>query len=823
MATGQKSTHRNRGNIKRILCIGALVASMLACNWPGNRSLSDGSPTSPAAESNGDAILPPAPTSPPTITPEPTPTIPPTARIANGDTALENGDWDIARREYGDALQISQDAQIQTAALLGMGKTSYQSNDYQTAEEAFTSLIQNYPQSTDLPYAYFGLGQTYMAMERYGEAADAYLNYMAYHSGIIDAYALNLRGDALKAAGDFVGATNDYRAALQSPGLLDDIEIEIKLAHTHAIAGDYDTAIAMYQDIYNRTASDYTKAQIDLYVGQAYTNLGQMENAYAAYQDAVNNFPTSYDSYSALLTLVEHGQPVNELNRGIVDYYAGQYGVALAALDRYLQSDMTDPGAARYYNGLTYQATGGYEDAIAQWDKIIINFPEDRFWDDAWEQKAYTQWQYLGDYEQAIKTLLDFVSTVPTHERAGEFLYDAAVVAEMDAQLARAAEIWDRVSLEYPGYEKSWRALLLAGVSRYRLGDFANADSSFQRLLANAATLRERSAALLWQGKTQNAMGNTQAAQALWEQCSAVDPTGYYSERARDIVINRQPFAPPNAYDLVIDWDAERRQAEDWLRATFNLTTDTDLSSPAALSNDPRFTRGTELWKLGLCEEARAEFEDLRGAFQDSPVDNYRLTNYLYDLGLYRSAILTARQTLNLAGLDDATSLTAPAYFNHVRFGIYYSDLVIPAAEMYEFHPLFLFSVVRQESAFEGFVYSSAGARGLMQIIPATGLEIASSLGWPENYDDNDLYRPVVSILLGSNYLSKWRDRLGNDFFAALAAYNGGPGNAQAWQEIAGGDPDLFLEIVRFEETRNYIRGVYENFNIYRRIYARNP
>jgi soluble lytic murein transglycosylase len=822
MATWKIAKNHHQNKFKIWLCGIILVGLILACNWPGNRtSTTENSPL--PTEANNPTIEQPLPTLLPTLTPEPTPTIPPTARIANGDEALKNGDWEIAVREYGDALQTGQDAQIQTAALLGMGRAKYQSGEYQAALDAFNNLIQNYPQSTDLPYAYFNLGQTYTAMQRYSEAADQYLNYLANRPGVVDAYVLTLRGDALSSANDFVGATNDYRAALQSPSLLESIDIEIKLAHTFAIAGDYGTAIAMYQDIYTRASSDYTKAQLDLLVGQAYTALGQAENAYTAYQDAVNNYPTSYDSYSALLALVENDQPVNELNRGIVDYYAAQYGVALAAFDRYIQTSMADPGSARYYNGLTLQATGGYEDAIAQWDKIIANFPEDRFWDKAWEQKAYTQWQYLGKFDQAIQTLLDFVKTSPNHARAGEFLYDAASVAEMDNQLAKAAEIWDRVSLEYPGYEKSWRALLLSGISRYRLGDYSNADSSFQRLLANSTTLQERSAALLWQGKTQNALGNAQAAQALWEQCSAVDPTGYYSERARDLILNRSLFSSPDAYDLTIDWTTERQQAENWMRSTFNLPADTDLATPASLGSDPRFIRGSELWKLGLYEEARAEFEDLRVSIQDSPVDNYRLANYLLDLGLYRSAILSARQTLNLAGLDDATSLTAPAFFNHVRFGVYYSDLIIPAAEMYKFHPLFLFSVVRQESAFEGFVYSSAGARGLMQIIPVTGLEISSGLGWPQNYTDSDLYRPVVSILLGSNYLSKWRDRLNNDLFAALAAYNGGPGNAQSWQEAAGGDPDLFLEIVRYEETRNYIRGVYEYFNIYRRIYARNP
>jgi tetratricopeptide (TPR) repeat protein len=145
----------------------------------------------------------------------------------------------------------------------------------QAAVDAFNNLINDYPQSTDLPYAFFSLGQAYSAMERYSEAADAYLNYLVYRSGVVDAYVLNLRADALRNAGDFVGATNDYRAALESPSLLDSIELEIKLAHTHAIAGDYGTAIAMYQDIYNRAASDYTKAQLDLYIGQAYTGLGK--------------------------------------------------------------------------------------------------------------------------------------------------------------------------------------------------------------------------------------------------------------------------------------------------------------------------------------------------------------------------------------------------------------------------------------------------------------------------------------------------------------------------------------------------------------------
>ena len=59
--------------------------------------------------------------------------------------------------------------------------------------------------------------------------------------------------------------------------------------------------------------------------------------------------------------------------------------------------------------------------------------------------------------------------------------------------------------------------------------------------------------------------------------------------------------------------------------------------------------------------------------------------------------------------------------------------------------------------------------------------------------------------------------------FTPLAAYNAGPGNASIWFELADGDQDLFLEIIRFRETRNYIRGIYELFTIYRNLYPNPP
>ena len=208
---------------------------------------------------------------------------------------------------------------------------------------------------------------------------------------------------------------------------------------------------------------------------------------------------------------------------------------------------------------------------------------------------------------------------------------------------------------------------------------------------------------------------------------------------------------------------------------------------------------------------------------QSDLVETYRLMNYFYSIGLYRSAIYASRQVLTLAHLDDAATMTAPAYFNHIRYGAYYRSQILQSAQAENLDPFLLFSLIRLESMFEGFAVSGAGAQGLMQIMPATAQEVASNLGWPPGFTGTDVYRPVVSIRLGSHYLAQQVKAFSGNLYAALAAYNGGPLNASIWNGLAGNDPDLFLETVRIQETRSYIMYIYEIYSIYTQIYTHSP
>lgn len=791
-----------------------LAAIVSAC------SIFEGLPTIPPGWT-----LTPDPSALPTFTPLPTITPTPlvTERVSAGDLALFYGDYDSALLQYQIALQDSPDPEIRANAQWGIARIYFAEGRNNEALAALQTLIAEYPQSVHAAQAYFLQGFVYYRLENYQSAADAWQTYLVLRPGYIDAYVQELRGDALYNAKDYASAFSAYTAAIQAPSLSDDIQVDMKAAAAQKGLGNYAEAIALYEGIIARASSDYIKAQAVYEIGLAYQAQGQNEAALERFTFAVNNYPLSYYAYLSLVALLDAGGTVSELQRGLVDYFAGQYAVGIAAFDRYLQTNPADnDGTAYYYRARSKSSLSLYDEALADYEIFIANYPAHPNWGDAWGEKAFILWAQKNDYTAAAETLLEFVRNSPTNTIASSYLFSAGRIYERGNQIDKAIETWSRLANEYPGSPEAPYAIFLIGILDYRRGQYDLALASFQRSLAASTSAEDQSRALLWIGKTYQQLGDIASAETAWREGQNKNSGGYYSERARDLLLGRAPFAPVTINNTP-NFEQERADAEAWMRLTFNLSDDVDLKNLGALSSDARIIRGKEFWDVGFYNEARAEFENVRAQLetQADAVNSFRLTNYLLDLGMYRVAIFSARQILTMAGLNSHTeSMMAPAYFSRIRYGHYFSELVNPEAQTNGLDPLFVYSVIRQESLFEGFVRSAADARGLMQIIPTTGAQIASELGKPLDYTSDDLYRPYVSILFGTHYLAKNRNLFNGDIYAALAAYNGGPGNAVQWKELAGDDPDLFLESVRFEETRNYIRNIYEIFVVYRRLYG---
>ncbi|HRJ74627.1 MAG TPA: tetratricopeptide repeat protein, partial [Anaerolineales bacterium] len=302
------------------------------------------------------SISPNLPSIPPgwTLTPDPsalptstfTPTVTPTPliteRVGVGDLALFYGDYDSALLQYQIALQDSPNPEIRANAKWGEARIYFSEGRNNEALTALQSLITEYPQSVHAAQAYFLQGFVYYRLENYQSAADAWQTYLVLRPGYIDAYVQELRGDALYNAKDYASAFSAYNASIQAPSLSDDIQVDMKAAASQKGLGNYGEAIALYEGIIARAPNDYIKAQAVYEIGLAHQAQGQNEAAIERFKFAVNNYPLSYYAYLSLVAVLDLGGTVSELQRGRVDYFAGQYAVGIAAFDRYLQTNPTD-------------------------------------------------------------------------------------------------------------------------------------------------------------------------------------------------------------------------------------------------------------------------------------------------------------------------------------------------------------------------------------------------------------------------------------------------------------------------------------------------
>ncbi|HOT99183.1 MAG TPA: transglycosylase SLT domain-containing protein [Anaerolineaceae bacterium] len=802
----------------------------------------------------GPIKIPPTPTE----TAVPTPTVPvseqtslstgipesaptPEATLADADLALAFGDYREAYKLYSGTLPEDTD-EFKATALFGQGLTYFKQEDYYQANRILEDLVNKYPTTLPAARAHFILGEAALAEDRKDDALIEFQAYSAARPGVIDHYVYEKIGDLLSDDGQAEAAFEAYKTAYLAAPTKDNLSIAQKVATGYANMGENQAAIDIYKEIYIQTDSDYTKAQMDLLIGRILMDDGQEEEAYAYYQDAVNNFPYAYDSYSALLALLDAGQEVNELQRGLINYYIGQYPLAIEAFDRYLANNNVDLDKALYYKGLATRAQGlvlaGFtsderlqanfaggtaEDkaAIQLWSELIATYPASPYRMDAIQAIIETQNSYLGQIQLAIDTALSLAAELHSEAEAPDLLDTAASYLLFDNQKQAAADSWTRIALEFPASEKAFNGLFFGGSVYFELGQFDKAADNFNRIIPMSAEPFELSAAYFWLGKINEAQGKDEEARLNWQAAINQAPYGYYGIRAAELLEGRTPFQEPAQLKLDVDLADLRIPAGEWLKTAFNLPMGTNLDYSSELFDQPTFIRAMEFDRLGMYGNASSELSTLLNENQDDPLDIFRLIKVFLERGYYNSAIEASKLIAKLSGYADTPfSAAYPPYFTYIEYGAYYPPWIKAAAEKYDLSELLLLSVIYQESHFGAQASSGSGARGIMQLMPSTAQQIATETGFLTDFTADDLDIPYYNLELGSNYLSRMLYVFEGDHYQALAAYNAGPGNVINWANVSGEDPDVFLNAIRYLETRVYIRNIVEIFHRYSLIYG---
>ncbi len=697
-----------------------------------------------------------------------------------------------------------------------IGESHFLNGDYQLAIEALERFLRDYPEDERGAQTLFLIARSHERMGDCTTAIEYYRQYLAQRDVIAD-YVHEIIGDCYVNLEDHSQAIVAYREALQeSPGFDRESQLMERVADTYSTMARYAEAITWYEALLRKAEKDGQQVKFEYLIGQAYLELGETEAAHEHFLEAVDRYPQAWYAYQALVELVEAGVEVDDFQRGLVDYYAGAYWPAIQAFYRYVEHNLDHEGDPYYYIGLAYLAVGSYESAMSAFDVLIERYPTSEYFGQAWLGTAQA-FASQNRPDEALSTYQEFARLYPRHELAEEALWRAAALSEADKDYDQAARAYLDLQTRYPQGQHADAALFQAGLYYYKLDEGEKATEAWQELLDTYEESDLYTQTLFWAGKTLLKLGKTREARIYLEKAASADEEAYYGLRARDL--SHSTSLSLDYQIQAIDEKAEQEEAEAWLATWLEGPGHSDDlgSLNPTMEEDLRFQRGEELLAVGLLDENRAEFDALRKEVLTDPLTLYQLALAFRERGLYRLSILCAKRLILLSPAESVSQ--SPRFLQRLVYPTYFDDLVVAEAQANDLDPLLLFSLIWQESLFEGQAASWAGAQGLTQVMPATGDWIALQLRW-KDYRAEHLYRPYLNVKFGAWYLGRQLRDFDNIVFTALAAYNGGPGNAARWLELAGdGDDDLFVEIISIAETRRYVEKVYEHYARYRELY----
>ncbi len=211
------------------------------------------------------------------------------------------------------------------------------------------------------------------------------------------------------------------------------------------------------------------------------------------------------------------------------------------------------------------------------------------------------------------------------------------------------------------------------------------------------------------------------------------------------------------------------------------------------LAKRPALARAKELWLTERMGEAYAEW--------------YYGIDKLSSRELAAAGVLADRWGWHSRAIH---TMIAGKHWNHlgIRFPLAFREHILGAAASTDLAPEFIFAVARQESAMSVSAKSSAGARGLMQLMPSTARQTARKQGI--KHTTADLYSAEHNIVLGSHYLDELVEKFSGNRILAAAAYNAGPHRVNKWiQNSSRSLPfDVWIETIPYRETRGYVQNV---------------
>ncbi len=341
------------------------------------------------------------------------------------------------------------------------------------------------------------------------------------------------------------------------------------------------------------------------------------------------------------------------------------------------------------------------------------------------------------------------------------------------------------LSRAYPTSARAAESRFQAALIALTAGQNAQAARELDSLVARYPRSDVVGAARYWSGRAWKAAGDDRLATERWRGVLSQPSISYYTVTSAQRLGERVPSpAQPTAG-----------------RAT-------RLSRVAAV--DSAVARVKLLQRLGMDVEARFEMDALEERAGSSTDRALASADAFLALDQSSRAIRVAQKLAESGQRDERVM--------RIVYPVVDRDELARAAKAQELEPALVAAIIRQESSFNPRAVSAADARGLMQVLPSVGQDVARSLDFPVWYPAL-LLDADANLQLGTAHLATYRKQYG-PLPRVLAAYNAGGSRVERWSARPGSDdPEMFTERIPFVETREYVRVVQRNLAVYRALY----
>jgi len=696
-----------------------------------------------------------------------------------------------------------------------IGLELYRQSNYQ---QAISELLKVEYSTLNLPLyikSQYILGDCYRRIEDWDKAIEIYKN-LVIDDPILTDYSLFHLAEAYKLKGENRESTATYKQITENfPQSLIISETNYQIAQNYRELNDTTSAVIYYKNILEDSKDSQLKAKVLLELSEIYWQekkyIDSLNSLYEILDEGYRLKRNSEPEELLIRYLYKIQEDLKEIEipyhimvkcADILFKYR-QYNIAEGLYKEVIETFPEAPDiAAIYYKrarSLYYKKE--YKEAVNQCEEIIAKFPPSEITIKA-NYLGGNSLRVLGERYLAIDKYEKIIGQYPESYYARLSYLRLAESYFQLKETEKGISLWRELISKYPNSYESMTSL-------WNLARYYTSNNSDLKALDYYRELSERFSqsrlgddALYWMGKILENIGSDEEAKIAYEKLIREYPLSYYTER---IIEQRS--------DISFVWPVSVSKKEDFI----NL------------------------------EEFLKKYDKIEGKGQLSLLK----AELFEEISFYKESIVELRETLNhnsgniflLFRLSDVYKKNRDYYgslnyteiiFNYLKdnhqleelplelweslYPVYYGDAIRERALEYEIDPLLVLAMIREESRFNSWNESVAGARGLMQIIFSTGEWIAQKLNL-EDFNDDMLFDPEINIDLGCWYINYLKERFLDDFILIISGYNAGPGTTSKWlEQYDRSDLDNFVENVTYSETREHIKKVMKSYQMYKRL-----